>query len=164
MSFDPPTTPPRNRLGAVTFAVVLIGALLAVIPAMAPLGFLLCLVAIVPAIFAHRRVRKGRATNRRRSLGAVIAAPVFVVVAMVVGAATAPPPVAGGAVPLAAGNEVAGMPGPAVPAAAAQAPMVAAPVVPQSGIDAAAPAWWIRERSTRSSSLSAMSGPARRSG
>jgi Protein of unknown function (DUF3761) len=81
---------PRNGLGAVTFVVVVLGALLAVFPASAPFGLLLCLVAIVPAIVAFRRTRRGTATNRRRSAAAVALAPAFVVVAVVVGAATTP--------------------------------------------------------------------------
>jgi hypothetical protein len=47
----------------------------AVFPATAVLGVLLCLFAIVPAIFAFRRVRKGTATNRRLSLAALVVAP-----------------------------------------------------------------------------------------
>jgi hypothetical protein len=81
---------PRNGLGAVTFVVVLLGALLAVIPASAGLGFVLCVLAIIPAVVAYQRTRKGAATNRRRSLAAVAMAPAFVVVAVVVGSATAP--------------------------------------------------------------------------
>ena len=84
--------PPRNRFGAVTFGVVVLGALLAVFPATAVLGILLCLFAIIPAIFAFRRVRKGRATNRRLSLAALVLAPVFFIVAAIVVGATAPQP------------------------------------------------------------------------
>jgi hypothetical protein len=87
-----PTPPPRNRLGAITFGVVVLGALLAVFPATAALGVLLCLFAIVPAIFAFRRVRKGTASNRGRSLAALVLAPVFFIVAVSVVGATAPQP------------------------------------------------------------------------
>jgi uncharacterized protein DUF3761 len=86
---------PRNGLGAVTFVVVLLGALLAVFPATAPFGFLLCALAIVPAIMAYRRTRKGTATNRRRSLAAVALAPAFVVVAVAVSPAVAPSTIGG---------------------------------------------------------------------
>ena len=44
--------------------------LLAVFPATAGFGFLLCLLALVPAFVAHRRTRKGTATNRRRAVAA----------------------------------------------------------------------------------------------
>lgn len=114
---------PRNGLGAVTFVVVVLAALLAVFPATAAFGFLLCLLALVPAFVAHRRTRKGTATNRRRAVAAVLMAPVFLVVAMVVGAATAPPRVepASDATTLADAAPVA-------PAPAAVAPLIAAPV------------------------------------
>src|SRR3954467_3697362 len=74
-----PGTPrgPRNGLGAVTFVVVVLGALLAVFPATAAFGFLLRLLAIVPAFVAYRRTRKGTATNRGRSVAAMAMAPVF---------------------------------------------------------------------------------------
>jgi len=74
----------------VTFVVVLLGAVLAVFPATAGLGLLLCLAAIVPAIVAYLRTRRGAATNRRRSAAAVALAPAFVAVAVVVGAAATP--------------------------------------------------------------------------
>jgi hypothetical protein len=90
-----PPQRPRNGLGTATFVIVLLGALLAVIPATAGVGLLLCLVAIVPAFIACLRARRGRATNRRRSVAAVTLAPAFVVVAVVVGAATAPPTTGG---------------------------------------------------------------------
>ncbi|HEX5813367.1 MAG TPA: DUF3761 domain-containing protein [Pseudonocardia sp.] len=114
---------PRNGLGAVTFVVVVLAALLAVFPATAGFGFLLCLLALVPAFAAHRRTRKGTATNRRRAVAAVLMAPVFLVVAMVVGAATAPPRVepASDATTLADAA-------PVTPPPAAVAPLVAAPV------------------------------------
>jgi hypothetical protein len=82
---------PRNGLGAVTFVVAVLGALLAVIPAAAAFGFLLCFVAIIPAIVSFRRVRRGTATNRRRSVAALVLAPVFLIVALSVGVATSPP-------------------------------------------------------------------------
>jgi uncharacterized protein DUF3761 len=81
---------PRNGLGAVTFAIAVIGALLAVIPAAAAFGALLCFVAIIPAIVSFRRVRKGTATNRRRSVAALVLAPVFFIVAVSIGVATSP--------------------------------------------------------------------------
>ena len=86
-----PPRRPSNGLGTATFVVVLLGALLAVIPATAGLGLLLCLVAIVPAFVAYLRTRRGAATNRRRSVAAVALAPAFVAVAVVVGAAATPP-------------------------------------------------------------------------
>jgi hypothetical protein len=98
---------PRNGLGAVTFVVVVVGALLAVFPATAAFGLLLCLVAIVPAILAYRRTRRGTATNRRRSVAAVALAPAFVAVAVVVGAATTPP--SAGTVGRAADGEAVGV-------------------------------------------------------
>lgn len=75
----------RNGLGTVTFVVSVLGALLAVIPAAAAFGALLCLAAIIPAIVSFRRVRKGTATNRRRSIAALVLAPVFFIVALSVG-------------------------------------------------------------------------------
>ena len=66
------------------------GALLSVFPASAGLGFVLCVLAIIPAVVAYQRTRKGTATDRRRSLAAVAMAPTFVVVAVVVGSVTAP--------------------------------------------------------------------------
>jgi uncharacterized protein DUF3761 len=133
----PPPGPggrPRNGLGAVTFVVVLLGALLAVFPASAPFGFFLCVLAIIPALVAYRRTRKGTATNRRRSTAAVTMAPAFVVVALVVGAVAAPTTTAGvGAVareqsdPTAAARQ-APLPDPASaasePAASSGAPVV----------------------------------------
>jgi outer membrane biosynthesis protein TonB len=94
----PPPGPvgrPRNGLGAVTFVVVLLGALLAVFPGSAPFGFFLCVLAMIPALVAYRRTRKGTATNRRSSMAAVAMAPAFVVVALVVGAVAAPATTAG---------------------------------------------------------------------
>ena len=106
---DPPTVPlqrvaagagsvpvrrPANRLGAMTFGVVVAGALMTIFPRTAALGLLLCLLAIVPAIVAYLRLRSGRATNRRSAVGALIGAPTFLVVGLVVLGATAPPPVA----------------------------------------------------------------------
>lgn len=81
----------RNGLGRVTFVVAVLGALLAVIPPTAAFGALLCLVAIIPAIVSFRRVRKGFATNRRRSVAALVLAPVFFIVAISIGVATSPP-------------------------------------------------------------------------
>jgi len=85
-----PPRRPSNGLGAATFVVVLLGAVLAVFPATAGLGLALCLAAIVPAIVAYLRTRRGAATNPRRSVAAVALAPAFVVVAVVVGAAATP--------------------------------------------------------------------------
>jgi hypothetical protein len=65
----------RNRLGAVAFVIAVIGALFAIFPGTAPFGGLLCLAAIVPAIIAMRRVRKGTADTRRRSVAALVGAP-----------------------------------------------------------------------------------------
>jgi outer membrane biosynthesis protein TonB len=75
-----PSPAPRHGLATITFAIVLLGAVLAVFPATAPLGLLLCLVAIVPAIVAFVRARRGR-PHRRRALAALVLAPVFLVVA-----------------------------------------------------------------------------------
>lgn len=77
-----PQQPPRNRLGAVTFVIAVLGAALAVIPATAAFGGLLCIVAIIPAIVSFRRVRKGTADNRRQSVAALVLAPVFFIVAV----------------------------------------------------------------------------------
>jgi hypothetical protein len=71
--------------------VAVLGALLAVIPSAAAFGALLCFVAIIPAVVSFRRVRRGTATNRRRSVAALVLAPVFFIVALSVGAATSPP-------------------------------------------------------------------------
>jgi hypothetical protein len=73
---------PRNGLGAVTFVVAVLGALLAVIPSAAAFGALLCFVAIIPAVVSFRRVRRGTATNRRGSVAALVLAPVFFIVAL----------------------------------------------------------------------------------
>ena len=77
LPLDPPQPPPagpspspRNRLGAVTFVLVILGAVFAVLPATAGFGFVLCFVMIIPAIVAFRRLRKGTATNRRRAVAA----------------------------------------------------------------------------------------------
>lgn len=73
---------PRNRLGAVTFVIAVLGAVLAAIPATVAFGGLLCLIAIIPAIVSFRRVRKGTANNRRQSIAALVLAPVFFIVAV----------------------------------------------------------------------------------
>lgn len=78
----PQQSPPRNRLGTVTFVIAVLGAVLAVIPATVAFGGLLCLIAIIPAIVSFRRVRKGTANNRRQSLAALLLAPVFFIVAV----------------------------------------------------------------------------------
>jgi hypothetical protein len=94
----PPVRPdvpggPRNGLGAVTFVIVVLGALLAVFPSTAVFGLLVCLLALVPAFVAHRRTRKGTATNRGQSVAALAMAPAFLVTAFVVIGATASPQV-----------------------------------------------------------------------
>lgn len=156
---------PRNGLGAVTFVIAVLGALLAVIPVAAAFGALLCLVAIIPAIVSFRRVRKGTATNRRRSLAALVVAPVFLIVALSVGVATSPSlttsshpatsplakpphapalqqsPVAIASPPVPAATQV--LPAPAsVPAAsaAAKAPVAVAPAPAKAPVTAPAPA------------------------
>jgi hypothetical protein len=78
----PQQPPPRNRLGAMTFVVAVLGATLAVIPATVAFGGLLCIIAIIPAIVSFRRVRKGTANNRRQSVAALVLAPVFFIVAV----------------------------------------------------------------------------------
>jgi hypothetical protein len=78
----PQQPPPRNRLGAVTVVIAVLGAALAVIPATAAFGGLLCIIAIIPAIVSFRRVRKGTANNRRQSVAALVLAPVFFIVAV----------------------------------------------------------------------------------
>jgi hypothetical protein len=78
----PQQPPPRNRLGAVTFVIAVLGAALAVIPATAAFGGLLCIIAVIPAIVSFRRVRKGTADNRRQSVAALVLAPVFFIVAV----------------------------------------------------------------------------------
>ena len=82
--------PPRNRFGATTFVIVVLGALLAVFPATAVLGLLLLLLALVPAVIAYVLTRTGRATDRRRSLASLVLAPVFLLVAAGVVGANAP--------------------------------------------------------------------------
>lgn len=80
---------PCNGLGAVAFVVVL-GAVLAVIPATALLGALLCVVAIPPAFVLFRRVRKGSGTDRGRALAVLVVAPAFFVLALGMGVASSP--------------------------------------------------------------------------
>ena len=80
----------RSLLGSATFVVVLLGAALAVFPATAAAGLLLCLLAIAPAVVAFLRSRRGRARGNSQALAAMVMAPVFFVVAAVVLAATAP--------------------------------------------------------------------------
>ena len=75
-----PPAPSRHRLATVTFAIVALGAVLAVFPATAPLGFLLCLAALVPAIVAVVRVRRRRAGHPRLAIAALVLAPVFLIV------------------------------------------------------------------------------------
>lgn len=77
-----PQQPPRNRLGAVTFVIAVLGATLAVIPATVAFGVLLCAIAIIPAIVSFRRVRKGTANNRHQAVAALVLAPVFFIVAV----------------------------------------------------------------------------------
>jgi len=138
-------SPLRNRLGAVTFLVVVIAAVLAVIPATAAFGFLLCLLALVPAIIANRRVRRGRADNRRQALAAVVLAPLFLVVAASVGAATSPAVSAPGvpaveSAPVNASPPVPPLTVPTAPAGSAlAAPLPAPTTVPAPG-PAAGPA------------------------
>jgi hypothetical protein len=86
------TTPP-NRLGNAAFVVALLGLLLAVIPGSAALGLVVCLFAVLPAFMAHLRCQKGRATNKRASTGALLAAPLGLVVAFAVAAANPISPV-----------------------------------------------------------------------
>lgn len=81
----------RNRLGTIAFAVAALGALLAVFPASAVLGLLLCLIAVVPAALAVQRVWQGTATNRGQASTALVLAPVFFIVAAVVVATNASP-------------------------------------------------------------------------
>lgn len=151
---------PRNGLGAVTFVVAVLGALLAIIPATTPLGALLCLIAIIPAIVSFRRVRKGTDTNRGHSIAALVLAPMFFIVAVSIGAATSPPqtigapvgtpatpalqqsPPAVGSSPVPAAVPVqapsALVPAPATASAVAPAPLAATPVPARASI--AAPA------------------------
>jgi len=153
---------PRNGLGAVTFVVAVLGALLAIIPATTPLGALLCLIAIIPAIVSFRRVRKGTATNRGRSVAALVLAPVFFIVAVSIGAATSPPQTIGapvrtpatpplqqspppvGSPPVPAAVPVqappALIPAPATASAVAPAPLAATPVPARASTVAPAPA------------------------
>jgi len=74
---------PRNRLGATTFIIAALGAVLACIPATVALGGLLSLAVIIPAILSVRRCRKGVADNRHRSVAALVLAPVFFIVAVI---------------------------------------------------------------------------------
>lgn len=82
------TLPPRNRLGTISFVLVLVAAFFLLIPATRPLGGLLCMIAVLPAWFAYRRTRKGVATNPGRALTAAVAAPVMFILAV---ALSAPP-------------------------------------------------------------------------
>jgi hypothetical protein len=144
----------RNRLGSVTFAVVLVGAVLAVLPSTAAFGLLVCFFAIVPAIIAFWRSRGGKATGGGRSLAAVVMAPVFFVVAVAVVGVTAPPPVKTAVPATASPVAVADAASPTVeqvrpapesdvaspePVAAAQASS-APPIVAQAAVPLAAPA------------------------
>ena len=52
---------PRNGLGTVCFLLAVLAAVLAVVPATAVAGLLLCLVMLVPAFVAYRRTRRGTA-------------------------------------------------------------------------------------------------------
>lgn len=139
MSTVPPAHPanprgPRNGLGTATFLAVVLGALLAVFPATAGFGFLLCLLALVPAVVAFRRARRGVATNRRRSVAAVVMAPAFLAVAVSVGAATAPPPhvqPASDATALGSATHA----GPAGPVVPAPQPVLALPAAPAPAAD-----------------------------
>lgn len=124
--------PPRNRFGTTTFVIVVLGALLAVFPATAVLGFLILLLALVPAIVAYVLTRIGRATDRRRSLASLVLAPVFLIVAVGVVGATAPaPPVTVNGSPAAVGDttSLAASPPPTSSAAPLVAPVVDAPAV-----------------------------------
>lgn len=85
---------PCTGLGAVA-VVVVVGAALAVIPATALLGALLCVVAMPPAIVSFWRVRKGSGTDRGRAVVALVVAPVFVVCGLGIGVATSPARTAG---------------------------------------------------------------------
>lgn len=53
-----PTTRPRKVLGAVTFVIAVLAALLAVFPATLAWGTLLCIIVIVPAILSVALLRK----------------------------------------------------------------------------------------------------------
>jgi uncharacterized membrane protein YfcA len=57
---------PRNGLGTVTFVVMVLGGLLAVFPATAGFGFLLCLLALVLAL-RRRRAQRRRWASRAAS-------------------------------------------------------------------------------------------------
>lgn len=118
---------PRNLLGAVTFVIVALGALLAVIPATAAFGALLCFLALFPAIVSFRRARHGVATNRRLSVTALVLAPVFFIVALNVGAATAPSLTHGST---GAPQTLPALPNPASTPARQQSPAPAAPAAP----------------------------------
>lgn len=127
MATPPPRSPPqppgpRNQLGTVTLVIAVCGALFAVIPATAVLGFLLCLIAIIPAIFAYRRIRKGTATNRGPSLAALVVAPLFLVVALSVGIANTPSPLTTITTTAGNGTPLAGSAITAAPDSAASAP------------------------------------------
>jgi Protein of unknown function (DUF3761) len=134
--------PPRNRFGATTFVIIVLGALLAVFPATAVLGLLLLLLALVPAVIAYVLTRTGRATDRRRSLASLVLAPVFLIVAAgVVGANAPATPVTVNGSPAAVGdtNSLAASPtstpsaAPVVDAPVLAAPGLAAPAVEATG-------------------------------
>ncbi len=141
----PRVGPRRSLLGTATFVLVLLGAALAVFPATAAAGLLLCLLAIVPAVVAFLRSRKGRARGNSQALAAMVMAPVFFVVAAVVLAATAPPaaktPVPGAvaaASPAADQAPESSAPATSAPAVAEQA-VVPAPAVAPAPVVAAQP-------------------------
>ncbi len=74
-------TTPRHRFGAIVFGLAAVAALLAVFPATAPAGMILCFLLVVPAIVAVWRARRAPVGARRRSWVALAVAPVFFVVA-----------------------------------------------------------------------------------
>jgi hypothetical protein len=134
---DQQATVRRSRLVVVTLAVVLLGALCAVIPPVAPLGFVLCALAIVPAVVGYVRVSRRGAAHRGQALGALILAPTFFLVSFVVVGLTATPTPATAAHTAALASAA---PAPALPPAAAApaAPvLVAAPAPPLAAAPAA---------------------------
>lgn len=86
-------SPSPGKTGSTaSFFLAILGAVLAVIPATAGWGALLCFVALIPALVSLRRVRTGSATNRRLCVSTLLLAPVFFIVALCVAATTAPAP------------------------------------------------------------------------
>lgn len=83
----------RHRFAAVVLGLVVAAAVLAVFPVTAAFGTVLCLLLVIPAVVAVWRTRRAPVGTRRRSVAALVVAPVFLLVgAGVVGAGSPPRP------------------------------------------------------------------------